>query len=349
MASRSAIAALLNVCMLLPLCGCKPATVYRNQFLAMGTVVGVAIGAQGPQQAALASEEVAALANRLGREWYAWTPDGSGELARLNTALSRGAEAVVSPELGDLLRRSDAFAAASEGCFDPTVGQLVALWGFTGSERTSQPLPGAVQIAAWRAHRPTFAQLRIGRDRVRADIPLQLDLGAIAKGRFIDLAIDALRRRDVRNALIDAGGNIRVIGQAERGPWRIAIRSPRSAAPLAWLALRDGESVSTSGDYEHYAMVNGRRVHHILDPRSGEPVAHTMAVTVVAADATLADAASTALMVAGPDAWRRIARRLGIRYALRIDAAGHMEMSSALHSRLHFSATVPHGLRIVEL
>lgn len=335
--------------MILPLCGCTPAPVYRSQFLAMGTIVSVAIGAREPQQAALASDEVAALASRLGRDWYAWTPDGNGELAQLNSVLLRGGESAISPELSELLSRSATLTAASEGCFDPTVGQLVALWGFTGSERSPQALPSDRQIAAWRAHRPTFQQLHMLHNRVRAGAPLQLDLGAIAKGRFIDLAIEVLRRRGVRNALIDAGGNIRVIGRGEKRPWRIAIRNPRSAEPLGWLTLRNGESVSTSGDYEHYALVNGQRVHHILDPRSGQPVEHTIAVTVVAADATLADAASTALMVAGPDAWPRIAARLGVRYVLRVDATGSIEMSSALHSRLHFSATVPQGVRIVEL
>ena len=115
--------------------------------------------------------------------------------------------------------------------------------------------------------------------------------------------------------------------------------------------MQADESASTSGNYERQATIDGQHVHHLLDPHSGKPVAHTIAVTVLAQDATTADAASTALMAAGPEHWRRIAKQMNLRYVLRIDARGDMEVSSALRSRLHFSASVStrHKITTVEL
>lgn len=349
---RSTACRILTASALAILCGCAPAppaAIYRSEFLALGTIVRVEIVARDPRNAAAAANEVEALVKRLGHEWYAWTADGTGELAQLNAALRRHETWLASPDLADLLQQARLFFSASDGYFDPAVGELVALWGFSGSERAALPAPAAAQLAAWSGRRATFGNVTIAQRRVSASAPLQLDLGAIAKGRILDLATNMLHRRGVRDALIDAGGNIRVMGRANGRPWRVAIRHPRGTEPLGWIELNDGESISTSGDYEHYAIVSGRWLHHLLNPHTGEPVTHTMAVTVVAADATAADAASTALMAAGPQQWRRIAGRMNVRQALRVDASSRIEMSPALHSRLHFSATVSQPPSMVEL
>jgi thiamine biosynthesis lipoprotein len=102
---------------------------------------------------------------------------------------------------------------------------------------------------------------------------------------------------------------------------------------LAWLELGD-ESVSTSGDYERFAIVSGKRIHHLLDPHTGRPAEHTIAVTVIAKDATLADAASTAVFIAGPERWRQVAHALGVGQVLRIDASGQVQVTAQLHARL---------------
>ena len=116
-------------------------------------------------------------------------------------------------------------------------------------------------------------------------------------------------------------------------PWRVGIRDPRAVRTLAWLELND-ESVATSGDYERFFLVNGKRIHHLLDPRTGRPAGHTIAVTVIANDATLADAASTALFIAGPDQWQNVARAMGVDQALRVDASGQIQVTRKLQARL---------------
>ena len=105
---------------------------------------------------------------------------------------------------------------------------------------------------------------------------------------------------------------------------------------IAAVDLNSGESISTSGDYERYFTYQGKRYHHLLDPRSGAPAQGTRAVTVIARDGATADAAATALFIAGPDAWPRIARAMGVDTVLLIDAAGTVQMSAAMATRLHF-------------
>ncbi|HYM35444.1 MAG TPA: FAD:protein FMN transferase [Steroidobacteraceae bacterium] len=305
----------------------------------MGTIVSIdVVGVDDPQAIATARAEI----ERLGREWYPWANDG--ELVRLNAAFAKGESMTASSAFANLLRRSQEAFRLSNGFFDPAVAPMVEAWGFHRSERDPrQAVPTEAQLNAWAANHPTFADVVIDTDKVRSRrADLKLDFGAIGKGFAVDAAIEQLKQRGVANALVNAGGNLRAIGRDIKNlPWRVAIRSPRSDEPLAWLELQGDESVSTSGDYERFAVVAGQRIHHILDPRTGRPATHTSAVTVIAADATAADAASTAIFVAGPNRWREIARALGIQQVLRVDANGQIEVSRALAARLRTPSSEP--------
>jgi len=312
--------------------------VHTVGFIALGTDVTISVVDDNPE-AARAISEIQALMQRLSIEWYPWSPDHRGELAKLNDAIARGESLDVSPELASLLLRTREMVRLSDGGFDPAVGKLVELWGFTTGDRSpDRPLPSEEAIQAWIADHPQFANLDIQGTRIsspRRD--MKIDLGAIGKGRVIDLAIDILRAHGLHDAVVNAGGKLRAIGTAGGRAWRIGIRDPRHAATLGGVDIQGDESVSTSGDYERFAMMNGQRVHHLLDPRTGRPTTHTQAVTVLAADATTADGASTAIFLAGPSQWQQVARRLGIRDVLRVDANGTMQISRSLRERLQLS------------
>ncbi len=320
-------------------CSKQQLTQQHIEFLAMGTTVSIDVVAADPKKARDAMTVVRGEMRYLGREWYPW--ENNGELVRLNKAIAIGQKASVSPALAKLLLRSQELQRLSSGSFDPAVGRLVELWGFNRADRdATRPWPTDAQLDAWHKDRPTLADLVI-EDRLvssrRSD--LLLDLGAIGKGYTVDRGVEILKQRGIANALINAGGNLRAFGSAmtdtQARPWRVAIRNPRGPEPIAWLELHGDESLSTSGDYERFAMRGTERFNHILDPHTGRSATHTMAVTVVAGDATLADAASTAIFVAGPDNWRKVARDMGIRQVLRIDANGRIEASRELAARLH--------------
>ena len=132
---------------------------------------------------------------------------------------------------------------------------------------------------------------------------VQLDFGAFGKGYGIDLAIEKLRKMGIENAIVNAGGDLRAIGSRSGTPWRIAIRRPSGAGVLGVIKTDSDESIFTSGDYERNFVWQGVRYHHIIDPRTGYPAKGVSSVTVIHTDATTADAAATALFVAGMKDW----------------------------------------------
>jgi thiamine biosynthesis lipoprotein len=316
---------------------------HHAEFIAMGTTMSIDVVGVEEEKAREVIGLVRSEIEFLGREWYPWATNG--ELVRLNRAIEQGEQASVSPVLARLLLRAQELHRASDGNFDPAVGRLVEMWGFHQADRDpARPWPTDAQLRDWQTTHPTFADLSINGLTVtskRGD--LLLDLGAIGKGHAVDLGIEILKKHGVSNALVNAGGNLRAIGQAKlaqgngtepQRPWRVAIRDPRENGAMAWLELQRDESLSTSGDYERFAMRGAERANHVLEPKTGRSASHTMAVTVIATDATLADAASTAIFVAGPDVWRTVARTMGVPQTMRIDASGKVEITRALASRL---------------
>jgi thiamine biosynthesis lipoprotein len=306
---------------------------YTEHIVAMGTLVDVVAEVPDRELRADLGRDIDTLLREFERDYYAWA---DGELARLNEGLGRADAVRVTPALADLLRAAQRYAERSKGAFEPGVGALVELWGFHNATAASSAPPDAAAIAAWLERGGGIRDLEISADgtvtRARGDA-FMLDLGGIAKGAALDHIIAQLRAAGIEHALVNAGGQVRVLGSRDGRPWRVGVRAPRAEAILGIVELQSGESVATSGDYERYYDHADRRVHHILDPRTGYPVTHTQAVTVVASDGTLADAASTALFVAGPKEWGEIALALGVALALRIDASGEVEMTAAMRDR----------------
>lgn len=332
--------------------GCARQNPHTVEFLAMGTAVEITVADRDITQSAVAVSQAQALMQQLGHDWYPWTPDHQGELAALNQSLHASKPARVSTELAALLIDSKRFCELSGGAFDPGVGRLVELWGFESGDRSpDHPLPTETQLSDWAKQPDSISQLRIDGLEINSANPhLMIDLGAIAKGRVVDLAVKLLQSHGLRNLIVNAGGNLRALGDADGRPWRVAIKSPRDDSVIAWLEMSADESVSTSGDYVRYVMVDRHRYHHLLDPATGRPAEHTESVTVIARDATLADAASTALFVAGPDRWTQVARAFGVTQALRVDASGRIEVTRALQRRLQFIADIakPGALAVVD-
>jgi len=341
---RRLSAALILAALLLTACSRAPQLHQREAYV-FGTRVEVSVWGGPADKAAQALAAVLAEFDRLHRLLHAWQPS---ELTTLNEAIARGERDIaVSAELTLLLKDAADIAARSDHLFNPAIGKLVALWGFHSEEFRPQ-MPDAAAVEAVVKARPRMSDLTIAENSVSStNKAVQLDLGGYAKGYALDRAAAILRGQGMNNALINIGGNVMALGDKGGTPWRVGIQHPRAAAPLATLELRDGEAIGTSGDYQRYFEVDGKRYCHLLDPRSGRPAEGTQAVTVLIAPrpgapqeyflrgaGALSDAASKPLFVAGPAEWRGLARRLGVEQALRIDAAGAMQVTAALRQRL---------------
>jgi FAD:protein FMN transferase len=231
------------------------------------------------------------------------------DIGRANAGAATG-PVVVSAATAAVLMEALRWADASGGRFDPGVGRAVALWDVSG--RGAPPPPDAVRrVRSEGMYRRLEVARRGGESVVVFHTPeMALDLGGIAKGWAVDRATDALRAHGVRHALVNAGGDLYALGRSPEGdPWEVGVQSPDDAGSLVATLRLEDEAVATSGDYRQGFDYGGRRYHHILDPRTGEPRrTQARSVTVTAQSCLAADAATTALFgCAQPDALRILA------------------------------------------
>lgn len=283
-------------------------------FRTMGTTATIAIVTRDSVRTAGDAERAGRFFAHVDSAMSNWTE--SSELARVNRELADGA-VVLDPELALVLDTALTVGRESEGAFDVTIEPLVRLWGFLGGPKR---VPSHKEIDRVRGG---VGQTRLLLDRgtrvlavaASADAevpPPRIDLGGIAKGYAVDGAARVLQTRGVLDALVDISGNMYAFGSPPgREFWSIGIRDPRDRVSyFVRVPLRD-RAVSTSAQYEQFVMHEGRRLGHILDPRTGWPVEGVLSVTVLAPSAVLADAWSTALFVLGGREGRRVARERG--------------------------------------
>ncbi|MEN8006620.1 MAG: FAD:protein FMN transferase [Candidatus Krumholzibacteriota bacterium] len=261
----------------------------------MGTTATVRAWAPDAESAALAVEAAYAAFARTDSLMSTWRDDSV--LSRLNRSVA-GHWVEVGPEVCGVLDEAKRVAEASKGAFDPTVLPLVRLWGFRDGDVA---LPDA-QVLDNVLH-------SVGHDLLELDLPggrarlltqdAAVDLGGIAKGHALEQAARAMQNAGAGSGVVDLGGNILVFGPATAR--QVGIVDPRREDRLLAAVLLTDAAVATSGQYERFLTIEGRRYGHILDPRSGWPVPSGISVTVVAGRAILADALATAAVVLGPD------------------------------------------------
>lgn len=337
---------LLPVLFAVLLAACQPAEppLIERRFIALGTIVDITLYGIDAERADPVLAAVERDFHRLHHDWHAWE---DSELTALNRALRQADTAAVAEDLAPVLAQARRLSRTSGGLFDPAIGGLMALWGFHSNDLPDK-VPESEAIAAWLASRPRMTDLELENGHARSPNPrLQLDLGAFAKGVAVDRAIARLRDAGIDNAIVNAGGDLRAIGARER-PWRIGIRHPRAPGVLASIEVQGDESIFTSGDYERYFEVDGTRYHHIIDPRSGYPARGTASLTVIHSEAATADAAATALFVAG-DAWPETAAAMGIERVMRVRPDGTVELSPAMAERIRFETEAEPEVTLREL
>lgn len=305
------------------------------RFSSLGTVVEIDI-----TNPADADQHQALQAARSAIEHIhgAWHPTYGSELGPLNEHLARGESMVVSDALIEVLRRARTVEEASGGRFSPAIGGLIELWAFSRHDGPLDEPPAAERLQEWVAKAPRLADLRLTGNRIATENQaVRIDLGAIGKGYAAQQAIQALADEGVKAAMVSLGGDLATRGLPEPGSeryWRIGVRDPRSNAILATVEAAADEAIFTSGDYERAFKHDDSLYHHILDPTTGYPALGSRSVTVVDPDPVLADAAATALFVAGPDEWQELARKLGVKYVLLIDSDGKAWMTAGMEQRV---------------
>lgn len=314
-------------------CGRSPMVIQR-QILAMGTLVSVSFYDVNAKQAQAGVNAVARQMHLIGQRWHAWKPS---RLTRINQALAAGKEVQLTPQESRIIGEAMAVARRSHYLFDPAIGKLVALWGFHTDVRPKVPPPSTSAIQSLVHEHASMADLTLKHDVLRSsNRAVQLDFGGFAKGIAINRSIAALQHLGIDNAIVDAGGDMRVIGSKGKKPWHIGIKNPRADGVIGVVDMRGDESIYTSGDYERFFIYHGKRYHHIINPRTGMPAPGVTSVTVIDRNAAIAEAADKALFIAGPTGFAQMAATLGVNQAMLIDAHGTVYMTPAMAKRVRF-------------
>lgn len=227
--------------------------------------------------------------------------DETSEVRRLCETAGKGQRVKVSRDLWQLLEFSLKISEQTEGAFDITIGPLVRLWR---RARMSRELPPPWRFEeAKRAVGYQFVRLYPEEQAVELLRPgMRLDFGAVAKGYAIDAALEVMREQGVPCALVDLGGDIGVGDPpADRPAWTVAIAPIRDGESPQFFVRTSRCGIATSGDRYRFVVINGKRYSHIVDPHTGVGLTDQSEVTVIAPEATTADALATAVSVLGPE------------------------------------------------
>ncbi len=325
---------LIIICLIL-LAACQRDQEQSAELFVFGTIIEIKLWGASPEEASHAFSELQQMFQGMHRDWHAWEP---GRLTNVNKAFSQGRSATADKDIVEMVQRSQQIEASTGGRFNPAIGALIRLWGFhTSDYPITGPPPSQLQISEILEQKPSSADIRINGLEMSSDNPVvQLDFGGIAKGYAVDLTIARLRELGIGNAIVNAGGDLRAIGRHGDRPWRVAIRKP-GGGNIGSIQVRGDEAIFTSGNYERFRQDQTERYPHILNPTTGWPAKDIASVTVITDEGLLADAAATALIVAGLDHWSEVASALDLSQVAVVDESGTVYLTPEIEQRIQFT------------
>ncbi|MBC8947671.1 FAD:protein FMN transferase ApbE [Xenorhabdus sp. TS4] len=259
-------------------------------------------------------KEIDRLLEEVNDQMSTYRPNS--ELSRFNQSREVNKPFPVSAATAKVVKEAIRINKLTDGALDVTVGPLVNLWGFGPEGRiTKAPTDEELDIRrAWTG----IDNLSVEGNNLIKSIPeLYVDLSSIAKGYGVDVVAEYLESRNIKNYMVDIGGEVRTSGNnGKKNPWRIAIEKPsdNGMAQSAQEIIEPGNmSVATSGDYRNYFEQNGVRYSHTINPKTGRPITHNLvSITVIAPTCMSADGFSTGLDVLGPEKGMEVAEKLNI-------------------------------------
>lgn len=233
----------------------------------------------------------------------------------------------IDQEVYRLMVICDSITKLSNGCFDVSLDNLTKEWGFYSD---NPELPAKVQIDSALLLSGWNNITLLVDNKIYKNKKVGLNFGAIAKGYAVDKAITVLKNSGIKEALVNAGGEISVIGN----DWIVGIQHPRENNSIIKKIKLDGYTVATSGDYEQYFEVDGVRYHHILDPKTGYPSTGLQSVTIINKSNTIADALATGVFVMGKENGMKLIESLDDTETMIIDNNGKIFYSSGFENFL---------------
>jgi thiamine biosynthesis lipoprotein len=320
---------------LFPLGACaRPAQAFSETIAVFGTIVRITLYAQNQQQATQAFAAINTRFQQIHTDWHAW--EKGGLVSKINDAIAISEPISINHEVAEFIRRNQTLCQQSNGLFDPGIGKLIKLWGFHRNSYEGNKTPNEADVQTLLAQQPSILDITWDNDTLFCPNPsVSLDFGASGKAYALTAATDTLKQQGISNATIAIGGDIQVLGQKPEGLWRIGINDPLQAGKVkASLTLADGEAACSSGTYERFYTDLGKKVSHIIHPKTGQPVTHILHSTAIHADALIAEVGALSQLIAGESQWTVIAQQLDVQYSYLITPEGKDLISNALKKRL---------------
>ncbi|RJQ50330.1 MAG: FAD:protein FMN transferase [Nitrospiraceae bacterium] len=322
--------------------GCsRPDRMFKESRVLMDTFCAITVVSQSEEKAKEAIEAGFAEIKKLDKYLNNFSPDS--EISSISK--SAGIKPVrVSKETLDIIQKTIGVSDMTAGAFDPTIAPVLKLWKFSGRPANpSIPSADAIDKA-----RKLVDYKKIKTDGAASEIYLQekgmeLDLGGIAKGYAADKAVEVIKAKGIKAALVAIAGDIRGYGLSATGtPWKVGIQDPRPENPdsekpwediFASVHLKDS-AISTAGDYQRFFMKDGKRYHHIIDPKTGCPSeSGLISVSVIAPHGYIADGIDTAVLVLGAEKGLKLLESMNIDGIL-VDSQKRVVITSGLKGKI---------------
>jgi len=292
----------------------------------------------------------------------------TSEISAINKAAGNN-PVKASIETLEVVKKAVEIADYTHGAFDPTIGPLTKLWGFSGQNPhpTVPPeneIKNAMKLTDYKKVKINTSTSEIFLE----EKGMALDLGGIAKGYATDIAIEAIKAKGIKAALVAIAGDIKGFGlKPNQQTWKVGIQNPRSNLPAppfekggqeGILKKGDGElsddmfatfylkdkAISTSGDYQRFFMERGKRYHHILNPKTGYPSQGVISVSVIAPDGFITDGLSTGVFVLGPDEGIKLLESMGLD-GIIIDADKKIFITKNLKGKINLESELRNAIK----
>jgi len=275
------------------------------------------------------------LLQNQNRQSHAWKPS---ELHDINAALASGRSAAISKENLHLLDISKQLYLASDAYFDPSIGSLVKMWGFYTDKFpiTTSP-PDSKQISDWIVRKPAFLDIKVDGKTISASNPnTQLDFATILEGSAAIEIRKIATKHQIKDALVKMGSDQFTIGNTTTRPWTVTLSDP-FGGELGQVELLGNEALFSSGNFNKFHVApTGSRWGHILNPMTGKPSQGSAAVVVLHRDPVMADAASSALMAAGPGNFGKLVKKMKLACAMMVTEENELLITSQMKKRIVF-------------
>ena len=292
--------------------GLSEVKLLKQTRMIMGTFAEVTVYSNDEKTAGKAIEGALDEMGRTDRIMSNYKKDS--ELSRLNRNAVK-APVPCGAELLDVIEKSQYYSELSDGAFDITISPFVALWGFFDEKGHIPPNKEIDRLLPAVSYKNIVISKSVDPKKPSTvflkNTQTQIDLGAIGKGYAVDKALEIIKNFGIDNACVNLGGNIYVLGaSAGKNTWKIGVQHPRNKDEiLGYLELKN-EATATSGDYERFFEIKGKRYSHIINPKTGMPVNGIIAVTIVAPTGTEVDALSTSAFVLGPEKGLKLIKKI---------------------------------------